>query len=147
MKKTLISVGLLVVSWSARAQDQANVIQLPGGQLVDRLFVNQLVLLLTLYLIVNFILALLKSRQDYRLRSKLIDRGVPQTVVEQFLRPDQGDYRNQPLKFCLILSGIGVGLLICSFTLPIGIHSFATMAFSLALSFGAYYYFLNKSTH
>ena len=142
-----MGLGLLVISGSARAQDQGNVIQLPGGQLADRLFLNQLVLLLALYLIINFILALLKSSQDYRLRSKLMDKEVPQPVVEQFLRPDQGDYRNQPLKSCLILSGIGLGLLICSFTLPIGIHSFATMAFSLALSFGAYYYILKRSVH
>jgi hypothetical protein len=94
---------------------------------------------------ITFILAIIKTILDFRLKSKMVDKGVSDKVVEQFLQPQNRDAKTQAIKAFLILAGIGVGLTAINFTSPIGIHSFAIMAFSIALSFLGYFYFIKRS--
>jgi cobalamin synthase len=101
--------------------------------------------ILALYLILTFILTFAKSIMDNRLKARMIEKGVSDKVVEQLLHPDDKDVKGQAMKSFLLLTGIGVGLTIIYFFLPIGIHSIAIMSFSIALSFLAYYYFLSRS--
>ena len=82
---------------------------------------------------------------DNRLKARMIEKGVSDKVVEQLLQPDGKDVKGQAMKSFLLLSGIGLGLTIINFFLPIGIHSIAIMSFSIALSFLGYYYFLKRS--
>jgi len=44
-----------------------------------------------------------------------------------------------------VLTCIGIGLLIIDATLPLGIHSVAIMAFSIALSFLGYFMYIRRS--
>ena len=101
--------------------------------------------ILALYLILTFILTFAKSIMDNRLKARMIEKGVSDKVVEQLLQPDGKDVKGQAMKSFLLLSGIGLGLTIINFFLPIGIHSIAIMSFSIALSFLGYYYFLKHS--
>ena len=101
--------------------------------------------ILALYLILTFILTFAKSIMDNRLKARMIEKGVSDKVVEQLLQPDGKDVKGQAMKSFLLLSGIGLGLTIINFFLPIGIHSIAIMSFSIALSFLGYYYFLKRS--
>jgi hypothetical protein len=101
--------------------------------------------ILALYLILTFILTFAKSIMDNRLKARMIEKGVSDKVVEQLLQPDGKDVKGQAMKSFLLLSGIGLGLSIIKFFLPIGIHSIAIMSFSIALSFLGYYYFLKRS--
>ena len=101
--------------------------------------------ILALYLILTFILTFAKSIMDNRLKTRMIEKGVSDKVVEQLLQPDGKDVKGQAMKSFLLLSGIGLGLTIINFFLPIGIHSIAIMSFSIALSFLGYYYFLKRS--
>ena len=101
--------------------------------------------ILALYLILTFILTFAKSIMDNRLKARMIEKGVSDKVVEQLLQPDGKDVKGQAMKSFLLLSGIGLGLTIINFFLPIGIHSIAIMSFSIALSFLGYYYFLRRS--
>ena len=101
--------------------------------------------ILALYLILTFILTFAKSIMDNRLKARMIEKGVSDKVVEQLLQPDGKDVKGQAMKSFLLLTGIGVGLTIINFFLPIGIHSIAIMSFSIAISFLAYYYFLKRS--
>jgi hypothetical protein len=93
---------------------------------------------------ITFILAIIKTILDFRLKSRMVDKGVSDKVVEQFLQPQNRDAKTQAIKAFLILAGIGVGLTAINFTSPIGIHSFAIMAFSIALSFLGYFYFIKR---
>ncbi len=101
--------------------------------------------ILALYLVLTFVLTFAKSIMDNRLKSRMIEKGVSDKVVEQFLQPDSKDVKGQAMKSFLLLSGIGAGLTIINFFLPLGIHSIAIMSFSIALSFLGYYYFLKRS--
>jgi hypothetical protein len=75
---------------------------------------------------------------------KMIDKGVSDKVVEQFLKPNRKDVKSQAIKWFLVLAGIGVGLTFTSIFLPVGVHSVAIMAFSLGLSFFVYYTYLKS---
>jgi hypothetical protein len=142
MKKFIPFLMLTLGALAASAQD---IIHLPGGQSIDREFTAMLGTLAGMYIVVSFILAVTRSIQEYRLKSKLIEKGVSDKVVEQFLQPGPKDTRSQIIKWFMILVGLGVGLTIISMTLPLGIHSMAIMSFSIALSFLGYYFFTRKS--
>ena len=83
--------------------------------------------------------------KDFRLKSKIVEKGVPDKVAEQLLHADHKDAKSQAIKWFLILAGIGLGLTIIDLTLPIGIHSVAIMAFSISLGFLGYYFFIKRT--
>lgn len=142
MKKFIPFLMLLLGTLGVCAQD---IIHLPGGQSIDREFTAMLGTLAGMYIVVSFILAITRSIQEYRLKSKLIEKGVSDKVVEQFLQPTAGDTRSQIFKWFMLLTGFGLGLTLISMTLPLGIHSMAIMSFSIALGFLGYYFFTRKS--
>lgn len=102
-------------------------------------------LLFVIYLIYLFILTIIRSHLDHKLRTKMIEKGVPETIVEQFLQPRNRDIKAQALKWALLLAGAGAGLTIVYYTLPLNVHSVGIMAFCLALSFLGYFYYLKQS--
>ncbi len=101
-------------------------------------------MILVLYLIIMFILSVVRALLDNRLKSQMINKGVSDKLVEQFLQPTATDAKEQAMKWFLILFGIGLGLTIVSNTLPLGIHSISIMTFSLSLSFLGYYFFVKQ---
>jgi len=59
--------------------------------------------------------------------------------------PDQPQRRQEyQHQMVCYLTGIGLGLTIINYTLPLGIHSFAIIAFSIAASFLGYFLFLKQ---
>lgn len=102
-------------------------------------------ILFVIYLIWLFILTIIRWHLDHRLRSKLVEKGVSEKVVEQFLEPRNKDIKAQALKWALVLAGAGIGLTIVYYTLPLNIHSIGIMAFSISLSFLGYFYYLKQS--
>ena len=142
MKRFISFLFLSLPVLSLSAQD---IIHLPGGQSIDREFTAMLGTLAGMYIVVSFILAVTRSIQEFRLKSKLIEKGVSDKVVEQFLQPGTRDTRSQILKWFMLLTGLGLGLTLISLTLPLGIHSMAIMSFSIALGFLGYYFFTRKT--
>jgi hypothetical protein len=102
-------------------------------------------ILFVIYLIWLFILTIIRWHLDHRLRSKLVEKGVSENIVQQFLQPRNRDIKAQALKWALVLAGAGMGLTIFYYTLPLNIHSIGIMAFCLALSFLGYFYYLKQS--
>jgi len=142
MKKILTLAALLFLPAFLQAQDMYQINQDVN---MSRQFIDIPAIILILYLVLMFILTILKSILDNRLKSQMIEKGVTDKVAEQFLQPTKTDSKGVALKWFLILMGIGVGLMIVDATLPIGIHSIAIMSFSLGLSFLGYFYFIKKS--
>jgi hypothetical protein len=91
-----------------------------------------------------FILAVLKGIFEYRLKRKIVDKGIPENIISSLLK-DKGEGRNINIKWFAILAGLGAGLMIVNYTLPLGIHSLAIMTFSIAFSFLGYYFYLKRS--
>jgi hypothetical protein len=142
MKQVIIIATVLLLPFGVNAwQDNTlhDIADIPLG------VIGIPAVILALYLILTFILTFAKSIMDNRLKARMIEKGVSDKVVEQLLQPDGKDVKGQAMKSFLLLSGIGLGLTIINFFLPIGIHSIAIMSFSIALSFLGYYYFLKRS--
>lgn len=139
MKKIVAGTALFLVPLALCAQPD----RLNSREFSDFLTVPGI--LFVIYLIWLFILTIIRWHLDHRLRAKLIEKGVSETIVEQFLQPRIKDIKAQALKWALILAGVGVGLMVVYYTLPLDIHSFGIMAFSLALSFLGYFYYLKQT--
>lgn len=92
-----------------------------------------------------FILVILKRIMDYRLKNKIVEKGVSENVASSILQTNPTEDRNINIKWFAILAGLGAGLTIIYYTLPLGIHSLAIMAFCLAASFLGYFFFLKYS--
>jgi len=92
-----------------------------------------------------FILAIIRRIMDYRIKNKIIEKGIPENIVSSILQTSPKENRNTNIKWFALLAGIGAGLTIIYYTLPLGIHSLAIMAFCTAASFLGYYFFLKQS--
>ncbi|WP_173003200.1 hypothetical protein [Chitinophaga sp. SYP-B3965] len=141
MKKIL---SIFIVTLSPILLYGQDYYRLPDNRYVSQQFVTLPATLIALYLVINFILKLIKTNLDHRLKSKMLEKGVPEKVVEQFLQPGHKDDRTHAFKWFLLLTGIGAGLSIVYYSLPIGVHSMAIMAFCIALSYLAYFLYLKK---
>ena len=96
-------------------------------------------------LFMAFILAILKWILEHRLKNKIVDKGVSENLVASVLQTTAKPDGNINIKWFTILAGIGAGLTIVNYTLPLGIHSLAIMFFSIAASFLGYYFFIKKT--
>jgi len=92
-----------------------------------------------------FILAILKRILDYRIKNKIVENGVPENIISSVLSTNPNEDKNVNIKWFSILAGLGVALTIIYYTLPLGIHSLAIMAFCIAVSFLGYYFFLKQT--
>lgn len=95
----------------------------------------------TVGLFMLFILAIIKRYMDYRLKAKIVDKGIPESIASSILQTNPKEDRNMNIKWFALLAGIGAGLAIVNYTQPLGIHSLAIMAFSISASFLGYYLF------
>ncbi len=142
MRKVITFTIAIVTPFISTAQQR---FQFPDGSQISREFIDYAAIILIVYLFIKLIMTLIRSRLDYRLKSRMIEKGVSEKIVEQFLQPQRHDAKNQSMKWFLLLTGGGIGLIILKFFLPMGIHSIAIMSLSIAISFLGYYYFLRQS--
>jgi len=141
MKKRLLIAIILFAPIALNAQ---SLYEMPNGKTFSRQLFEIPAMMLIFFFVIVFILTIIKLILDHRLKMKMIDKGVSDKVVEQFLKPNRKDVKSQAIKWFLVLAGIGVGLTFTSIFLPVGVHSVAIMAFSLGLSFFAYYTYLKS---
>jgi hypothetical protein len=142
MKKAL---AVLFVSMSfITANAQSNF-----GPLGDRDFDEDIIhitgTLIGIFLFTSFFLGVIKLISDGRIKRKMLDKEVSETIVEKYLQPTNTDSKSTAIKWFIVLACIGVGLTIINLTLPLGIHSIAIMAFSIALSFLGYFFYVKRS--
>ena len=100
---------------------------------------------LALFLLSYFVLAAIKLALNYLLKRQIIAAAVSDSIVERLL-PNPQDEQNRVVKWIALLLSSGVGLLLCSWSLPIGIHSLIILIFSTAFGFLAYYLYLRRQT-
>jgi hypothetical protein len=139
MKKIISALAILLISTAAFAQEDR-------GPLIDRSVIfdvlNASGIIAAIYLISNWILQMMKTNLDYRLKSKILDKETAENIVVQLVQPNKKDLGNGKtiLQWFYVLAGIGAGFTIIDFTRPYGVHSLAIMAFCLAAGFAGYYY-------
>jgi len=141
MKRITAVLTMIAASFAANAQTNDHI-----EPLIDRGLVSDMIrtfsVLLTIILFAAAILSLIKMILDNRIKQKMIDKGASENIISQLLQPiNKESSRDINIKWFCILAGIGVGLSLINFFLPLGIHSLAIMSFSLAASFLGYYFF------
>lgn len=94
-------------------------------------------------LVMIFILSVLKRMLDHRIKNRIVEKGVPEELASSILRADTSD-EHANIKWFSILTGIGIGLTLINYTLPLGIHSIAIMSFTIAISFLGYHQYLKR---
>lgn len=135
MKKVITIVLAVPGTLIAHAQDNAGI-----NEEVFRSFAAIAVLISFMF----FILALLKKVFEYRLKNKIVEKGINENIASSILQSTTKEGIHINIKWFALLAGIGAGLLIVYYTQPLGIHSLAVMAFSISLSFLGYYLFIKK---
>jgi hypothetical protein len=148
MKRVFILAGAIIASMSVHAQNENDLkTNFNAFRNVD--FVMDLQRICTvitvLSLLLAFILTIIRLFLDQRIKHSLIDKGASENIIAQLLPGAQKENRHVAMKWFFILAGIGLGLTLVSIFQPLGIHSLAMMAFSLAVSFLGYYYFSRKA--
>ena len=96
------------------------------------------------WLLILFLISIVRLVLDNRLKFKMIDKEVSDKVVEQILQPTKNNTRGQAFKWFMILAGTGLGLGLVSTTLPFGIHSVAILVCCLSLSFLGYFFYIKR---
>lgn len=92
-----------------------------------------------------FFIHVLRRIFEHRLKNKIIDKGISESIAQSILEPKSTDDKNVNVKWFAILAGIGLGLTGVNYTQPLGFHSLAIMAFSISLSFLGYYLFIRNT--
>lgn len=138
MKKVINIVVIAAMPIIGNAQNS-------NTQDIDEDVFNACAAIFTAGLVMIFILAIIKRIIDYRIKNKIVEKGIPENIVSSILQTSPNENRNTNIKWFAILAGIGTGLTIIYYTLPLSILSLAIMTFCLAASFLGYYFFLKQS--
>jgi hypothetical protein len=101
--------------------------------------------ILVLALVMLFVLTIMKRLLQDRIKNRIIEKGIPESLALSVLENTPKEDQNANLKWALILAGLGLGLLLTYYTQPIGIHSLAILTFCLSASFLAYFFYIKSS--
>lgn len=96
------------------------------------------------YLLCSFVLAAVKMVLNYLLKNKIIDSAAISPSIVERLLPGPQDEQNKVVKWIALLLSTGIGLAVCNWYLPLGLHSIIILLFSTALGFLAYYLFVSR---
>lgn len=140
MKKIAGILIIMILPLMATAQDSFPGHTFPLNMEVFR--TCSIIFLLALVMV--FVLSILKRLLEFRIKNKIVEKGLNENLVSSILKPDTREDGAINFKWFSILAGLGVGLTIVNYTLPLGIHSLAIMSFSMAASFLGYHYFLKR---
>jgi hypothetical protein len=137
MKRTLTTIAILLSAIAAHAQG-------------DRLYIEPELLriiatIVMISLFMYFILTIIRRVFEYRLKNKIVDKGISENIASSILETKNSENKNINFKWFAILAGVGIGLAIANYTRPLGLHSLAIISFSISLSFLAYYLFVRQT--
>ena len=141
MKRIITIATTIFATITANAQDDTP----QQGMHIDMRVFDVCAQILAFALFMIFILTILKWVLEYRIKNKIVEKGIPENIVSSILQTNVPEGRHINIKWFAILAGLGGGLMIVNYTQPLGFHSLAIMAFSISLSFLGYYFFIRQA--
>lgn len=146
MKKLFTIIIILLATVQAFAQNTA----IPNNKStsveprtiepVSQILLPVLFITFLVFMLINLIRYFL----EFRLKNKLIDRGMSEQLSAYLLNKNEQEKKNEAIKLAILSCGIGIGLTMTYLTAPVHIHSLAIMAFSIGLSYLAYFFYLKR---
>ncbi len=103
---------------------------------------NAIAVLLSIWITTSFLLRLIKLFLNDRLRRTLLERNAPSEIIVEIL-PKENNLIELALSWCCVLFAGSVGLTLCYFTQPLGLHSAIILSISLAFGLLAFYFIRN----
>ena len=97
--------------------------------------------------LIVMLITLVKYFLEFRLKSKLIDKGMAEQLSNYLVEKNEQEKQNEAIKLAILFCGIGLGLLFTYFSAPLNIHSIAIMSLSLGLIYWAYFLYLKKKNN
>jgi hypothetical protein len=146
MKKLLTSILMLLATVQGFAQNKlitdtkSSVVKPATIEPISEIIFPILFILLFVFMLIS----LIKYFLDFRLKNKLIDRGMSEQLSTYLVKKNDKEKQHEAIKLAILFCGVGLGLTITYLTSPIHIHSLAIMAFSLGLSYLAYFFYLRR---
>lgn len=105
----------------------------------DDVITRTIIVVLLFYVVTSFLLTLVRMLLNHRLKSKMISMGIVGADAEKMLGNNTA--KDYAVKWCILLLSAGFACTLISY-IPFGWLSVAILAFSLAIGFAAYYYYL-----
>lgn len=146
MKKILTSIIILLATVQAFAQNNP-ITDSKSNAVVPSTIepISQILLpILFIAFLVFMLITLIKHFLEFRLKNKIIEKGMAEQLSAYLINSNAKEKQNEVIKMAILFCGIGTGLSITYLTAPIHIHSLAIMAFSVGLSYLAYFFYLRK---
>lgn len=109
---------------------------------IPDVFIKTIIVILLFYVASSFILTLVRTLLNHRLKSKMISMGIIGEEAERMLRTGT-ETKNYAVRWCLLLLSGGIGFIVISF-FPFGWLSAGVLAFCLALGYAGYFLYLNN---
>lgn len=131
MKKIYTILLLLPAAMSAHAQSNTN---LMSDKATFEEFVRDIGMLLLVFMITSFILAMIRMFLDNGLKKKMVAMGTPENIVLQLLTSGRNE-AGSSLKWFCALCGIAAGLGIIGWYHLSDIYALMVIAFCLAIGF------------
>ena len=142
MKKIITITTLALMPFWTMAQETSQSI----SQRIPEDYVRIFATIAFMVIVFVVFLSFTKTMLNHKLKSKMLDKGVSEKVIESFLQPVETDTKTQAIKWCFILAALGVSLGITSYLYQnLLVHSISIVADSLSLAYLAYWYYLKKS--
>ncbi|TWI85772.1 hypothetical protein IQ13_0940 [Lacibacter cauensis] len=149
MKKLTILLLIGLSTTATAFAQQTNPVTDAGSPVADLPLSASRAEILLPVLFISFLLVILTSLikyfLDFRLKNKLIERGMQEQLTAYLSAKNEHEKQNEVVKLSILFLGLGLGLLLTYFTAPVDLHSLAIMAMSLGLSYLAYFLYLRKT--
>lgn len=153
MNKKILYITGILAPFVATAQDKADSLsghlpqgmnqkiaeplsQAPGKEIIAPVLI--------VCLLIFMIVSVTKYILEYRLKNKIINRGISEQLSATILGKNGNNKTDDAFKWALLLCGIAIGLTITYYTMPLNIHSLAIMAFCTGVSYLAYFFYLKN---
>jgi hypothetical protein len=139
MKKLMLLVVSFAAPFTTSAQDKN-----PDAEGFRQVVLNATAVAV-IYLVTVFVFKVLQAMHGYHLKNKLIERGIPEAITAQYLRQEESDTKDQPIKIFLVLAAAGIALLLIGYYEPSLVISLAIMSISISIAFLVYFFYLKRS--
>ena len=142
MKKLFFFLALAGLSKHSIAQGG-------GGLTFDQGFLKDMAhtlsVLAAFVLLAVFIITMTRLILDFRLKMRMIDKGLSENSIMQFLSTPKRNRRQQAMKWFSLMTGLGLGLLLMGLFRPYGLHSLVLVTLSIAAGFLGYFFYLRRA--
>ena len=147
MKKIATSLLILITSALSFAQSIPSISVSSNSNIRPEEPIGHVLLpILFIAFLAVMLVTLIKYFLDFRLKNKLIDRGMAEQLASHLAGKNPKEKQHDTIKLALLFFGVGLGLTVTYFTSPVDIHSIAIMAFCIGLSYLVYFLYLRSAS-